>query len=121
MKENLTRRALAQKLAAEANTITPPSKGSQQGILQFTPNTQLTVLTPTKALMVVAAMIPTQESSTMKKHVMNARLILAMNNEKTTSSSDQATPTYITRIQYRRHVKSSSNIECLSDLINVNF
>ena len=41
---------------------------------------------------------------------MNAPLMRTVNNEKTTSSSDQATTTYITRIQYRRQVKSSPDV-----------
>ena len=109
-KEELARRALEKKLAEAAYVITPPSKGSQQGTLQFTPNTQLTVLTPTKALMKVNAVTPTKEPHEKKKQVMNAPLMRTVNNEKTTSSSDQATTTYITRIQYRRQVKSSPDV-----------
>ena len=59
--------------------------------------------------MTATAVTPNQESPK-NKDVLNAPLLRAVNNEKTTSSSDQTTTTYITRVQYRRHVKSSPNV-----------
>ena len=108
-KQELARRAAAAQAMAAAHMITPPSKGSQQGTLQFIPNTHLTTLTPTKALMTATAVTPNQESPK-NKDVLNAPLLRAVNNETTTSSSDQTTTTYITRVQYRIHVKSSPNV-----------
>ena len=112
--EMLRRAEVAQAMAA-ANAIAPSNKISQ-ATLDFSPNTTLTMLTPMKPLMSVPVVTPTQEP-TQKKQVMNPPQLRPVNNEKTTQANDEVTTTYISRVQYRRHVRSSPNVILLMKTI----
>jgi len=105
-----------QRLAAEAaerkamdSSESRTTAGSQSSMLQFTPTTPLTLLTPEKPLMTAKPSIQ-DNSTTANDKIKNAPIMKTVNNETTTDGNTPSSTTYITRVQYRRKVSKTPDV-----------